>query len=116
MHVVAVIFRMAPADRTQVIHINAGWPDVFEGDRIAHRDALIAGPSLITGRKRWRLFQRGRTGPDQFGGGRTSLDGGEETRKRRIIFLFTVLPAMHAIVEMNDVEVVLAQHHFNLAI
>ena len=86
---------------------------IYSRASIPSGDAFIGCLGLITRQQGEGHFQRGRIGPDQFGMGWMSFDGRQKSGESVAISLFAVLPAVHAMVEMDDVEFSVIQHEGN---
>ena len=115
MHVVAVKFGMSPHGRVQIVLGNSLRLHKFQRDGVARGDALVRGLRLIIGGQVRRHFQAAWCSP------KSTLHSGayfwmtlRNFGKALFVFLFAMLPAVHSVVKMDDVEFVLAKNHFNL--
>lgn len=114
VNIVAVKFGMPAHERVQVLNRNSLLLDKPQCDGVAGGDALVRGFGGVFGRCGWRVFQGCRADPHQPCVWRVFLNGLEKFRERLAIFVFGVLPPMHAVVEDNDVESGRGQRRFDL--
>lgn len=103
MNVVAVIFGMPGHQPVQVV----GWyllrRNKFGRNGIARGDALVRRADLARfGRA--AFLERSGVGPDQFGVRGMFSDGRQKFREGLAIFVLAMLPAMHAVVKLDDVK------------